>query len=382
MWETALLGDIATVIAGQSPQSRHYNKGGNGMPFYQGKKDYGKKYLNPPTVWTTKVTKQAIKGDILMSVRAPVGALNIATHEICIGRGLAAIRVNDKVTLDYLYLALLSVSDELVGSPGAVFNSINKEQVENIPLPLPPLVEQKRIATKLDSAFAEIDKAIASTERKKAEVVNLKRAVLVDKLSAQRDSVTVTIGELCTIANGGTPASKQSEYWGNGHQWLTPKDMGKLTSCYVSTTERQITDEGLNNSSAKVMPPKSVILSSRAPIGYVAVNTVPMAFNQGCRGLIPKDKITAEYLYYFLLSSRKLLDDLGAGTTFKELSTKALASIEFPLPQLAEQNRIVEKLDAIFTNIDKVANIATKQLANYQALKSAILKQELQGPTK
>ena len=97
------LGSIATVIAGQSPKSEYYNKEGRGTPFYQGKKDYGKRYLNEPTVWTDKVTKLAEKNDILLSVRAPVGALNIATQQICIGRGLAAIRPSTKVLNDYLF---------------------------------------------------------------------------------------------------------------------------------------------------------------------------------------------------------------------------------------------------------------------------------------
>ena len=91
------LKDVATVIAGQSPAGKNYNNNGEGMPFYQGKKDYGDKFLNPPRVWTKSVTKVAIQGDILLSVRAPVGALNIATQEICIGRGLAAIRGNEEI---------------------------------------------------------------------------------------------------------------------------------------------------------------------------------------------------------------------------------------------------------------------------------------------
>ena len=372
MWATEKLGEVCSVRRGTSITKKHAVEGK--VPVIAG----GTK----PAYYHNQANRNADCTTISGSGNA--GYVNFWKQPIFASDCTTVQPKDDSQDNRFVFYYLKSQQQYIYDNlrSGTTLLHVYAKDIAVLDYPVLPLAEQQRIANKLDSAFAEIDKAIAATERKKAEVVNLKRAVLVDKLSAQRGSVTVTIGELCTIANGGTPASKQSEYWGNGHQWLTPKDMGKLTSCYVSTTERQITDAGLNNSSAKVMPPKSIILSSRAPIGYVAVNTVPMAFNQGCRGLIPKDKITAEYLYYFLLSSRKLLDDLGAGTTFKELSTKALASIEFPLPQLAEQSRIVEKLDAIFTNIDKVANIATKQLANYQALKTAILKQELQGPTK
>ena len=182
MWKTVKLGDVAEVIAGQSPKSECYNKDGLGVPFYQGKKDYGNCYLNPPTVWTTSVTKIAEKDDILMSVRAPVGALNIATQTICIGRGLAAIRASNEVLNDYLFYALLQMSDCIVGSSGAIFNSINKGQIEEITFVLPPLAEQQRIVAKLDAAFAEIEKVIDLQSKKLTQLEALKSAILAQEL--------------------------------------------------------------------------------------------------------------------------------------------------------------------------------------------------------
>jgi len=176
------LKDVATIIAGQSPAGKNYNNNGEGMPFYQGKKDYGDKFLNPPKVWTKSITKVAIKGDILLSVRAPVGALNIATQEICIGRGLAAIRVHEEINEDYLFYVLSQISIGLTGNAGAIFNSINKTQIENIEFLLPPLEEQERIVAKLDAAFAEIDEAIKLTVEKEAALKSLKKSILSSKL--------------------------------------------------------------------------------------------------------------------------------------------------------------------------------------------------------
>jgi len=167
---------------------------------------------------------------------------------------------------------------------------------------------------------------------------------------------TVKLGDVCTINNGGTPKSKEKTYWGDEIQWLTPKDMGKLSSRYVSKTGRQITSLGLQNSSAKLVPENSVILSCRAPIGHVAINETQMSFNQGCKGLVTKDNIIVEYLFYFLVASKSLLNNLGTGTTFKEISSKTLANVEIHLPPLAEQQRIVAKLDAAFAEIDKASN--------------------------
>ena len=189
----------------------------------------------------------------------------------------------------------------------------------------------------------------------------------------------VKLGDVCSINNGGTPKSKVREYWDGGVQWLTPKDMGKLSSRYVSMTGRQISQEGLDNSSAKIIPEESVILSCRAPIGHVAINQVPMSFNQGCKGLVPTDKILLEYLYYFLISSTQLLNDLGTGTTFKEISAKTLHQVDVPLPSIAVQQRIVAKLDTVFTEIDEAINKAEAKEAEVQKLKTSLLSSFFNG---
>jgi Restriction endonuclease S subunits len=104
-----------------------------------------------------------------------------------------------------------------------------------------------------------------------------------------------------------------------------------------------------------------------------------MSFNQGCKGLVPNKELMVEYLFYFLVISKKLLNDLGTGTTFKEISGKKLSSVKMLLPPLAEQQHIVAKLDAAFAEIENANNAIIKSKANYLALKSAILAQELQS---
>lgn len=177
-----------------------------------------------------------------------------------------------------------------------------------------------------------------------------------------------TIEEVCKIYNGGTPDTTQKQYWEGNHLWITPKDMGKNEGIYVDDTERKITDAGLKNSSAKMLPINSIILSSRAPIGHLAINTKEMATNQGCKGLVPKKSIQPLYLYYFLKNSVELLNRLGSGTTFKELSGTKLAGIEIPLPPYPEQKRIVAILDEAFAAIDTAKANAEKNLQNAREL--------------
>ena len=179
---------------------------------------------------------------------------------------------------------------------------------------------------------------------------------------------TKTLGAVCEVMNGGTPKTGVPEYWDGSYLWITPAEMGKLLSPYVSDTERKITDLGLRNSSAQMLPPNSVILSSRAPIGHLVINTEPMATNQGCKGLIPGSQLQHKFLYYYLSSTVDLLNSLGTGATFKELSGGKLKEVTIPVPPLPEQRRIVGILDETFAGIATAKANAEKNLQNARAL--------------
>jgi|1048.fasta_scaffold15506_2 type I restriction enzyme S subunit len=182
------LGTVAEVIAGQSPEGIYYNSIGNGTPFYQGKKEFGEKFLGEATTWTTKITKLAEPGDILMSVRAPVGPINFSTQQICIGRGLAAIRAKKLVDKNYLFYFLLHKQPEISGNTGAVFDSINKDQISSIEIPVPSLEKQIEIINKLDIVFAEIESLKLQIKSEKDYVDTLRQSLL-NKAFSQKEVV-------------------------------------------------------------------------------------------------------------------------------------------------------------------------------------------------
>ncbi|RKQ70360.1 restriction endonuclease subunit S [Oceanibaculum indicum] len=194
---------------------------------------------------------------------------------------------------------------------------------------------------------------------------------------------SVALGEVCAIINGGTPKSQVKAYWDGEVQWLTPKDMGQMQGREIGETPRTITQAGLDNSSARLVPPQSVILSTRAPIGHLAVNTVSMAFNQGCRGLVPSDALDHLYLYHFLSASKELLQSLGTGTTFKELSSGNLKQVQIPLPPLEEQRRVVAILDEAFEGLACARTNAEANLQNarelFESLRFAMLSERTEG---
>ncbi len=163
-----------------------------------------------------------------------------------------------------------------------------------------------------------------------------------------------TLGEVCELVNGATPDTKVKEYWGGEHAWITPAEMGGLDSPFISMSRRTLSDKGLASCSATMVPPKTVILSSRAPIGHLVINEVPMATNQGCKSLIPIDGLDFIFLYYYLKANVETLESLGTGTTFKELSGKQLKTVEIPVPPLEEQKRIVALLDAATARVTEL----------------------------
>lgn len=179
---------------------------------------------------------------------------------------------------------------------------------------------------------------------------------------------TKTLGDVCEVVNGGTPKTSVAEYWGGEHLWITPAEMGKRESPYADDTERKLTDAGLRDSSARMLPPYSVILSSRAPIGHLIINTKPMSTNQGCKSLIPDGQLEHKFLYYYLSSIVELLDSLGTGATFRELSGGKLKEVSVPVPPLSEQQRIVGVLDEAFAGLATAEAHAAQNLQNARAL--------------
>lgn len=171
----------------------------------------------------------------------------------------------------------------------------------------------------------------------------------------------IQIKRIAKVVIGGTPTPAE-ENWNGSIPWATPVDLGKNNGSFISRTERRITHTGVRNGSV-IVPAESVILSTRAPIGYSAIASSPIAFNQGCKALVPliPQHTDSRYLQYALQSKVDQLKSLGKGSTFLELSTSDLASYKIPWPAIEEQTRIADKLDRELAEID--ASIADLDLS-------------------
>ena len=254
---------------------------------------------------------------------------------------------------------------------GSTRFTISLPVFEELEVLIPPLPEQKKIA----SILASVDEVIENTQKQIDKLQDLKKATMNELLTKGlghtefKDSELGRIPknwgvkkleEVGQIIGGGTPASENENYWGGEIQWVTPKEITKLNDRYIEETERTLTKKGLEESSAKLHPKGTILLTSRASIGFPAINTVPMATNQGFQSLRPNKRLDTEFGYQILLHSRQKLERLSAGSTFLEISSKEVKKFKLSIPPLPEQKKIA----SILTSMDK--NIKDKQQKLHQ----------------
>ena len=257
-------------------------------------------------------------------------------------------------------------------------------KLKQIVVPLPPIEEQLRIVFKIDDLFAKI-KLLENSYR---ELQKLKEALrklilqkavqgkIVPQLESEPEVEQVgdapedvpfeipekwrwmQLNKVGKIVGGGTPKTSLSEYWDGGTiPWFTPADLGKVHGLYASDSARKITALGLKESSAVMMPPNSVLFSSRAPIGHIALAADSCCTNQGCKSFVPNVGIVLPLWGYFAMKART--PDMiarASGTTFKEISGKGVGETLVPIPPLEEQRRIVTKLSEILNVVRQLEN--------------------------
>lgn len=384
-WQRKKIGDLCEVIAGQSPDGRFYNSEGNGMPFYQGKKDFGEKFIGDPTTWTMQVTKVARKGDILMSMRAPVGPVNFATDEICIGRGLGAIRSKPELNRDFLFYQLLLLQPEIAGKAGAVFASINKSEIEALPISFAPLPEQRRIVGILDEAFDCIATAKANAEKNLQNAHALFESHLQSVFTQRGPGwVERRLGDLATFRNGinFTKSSRgdcvkivgvkdfQNNYW-------APLDHLETVTIYGTLSDSDTLKE---NDLLFVRSNGNMELIGRCLlVGVVADKITHSGFT--IRARLNGGSVIPKYLCHFLKSNKakREMIDSGIGTNIKSLNQAVLSALVIPFPSDTEQNLIVDQLEALNAEAQHLESIYQQKIAALDELKKSLLHQAFSG---
>lgn len=190
----------------------------------------------------------------------------------------------------------------------------------------------------------------------------------------------VTLGRLTDVIGGGTPSTRHPEYYEGGTiPWLSPADLSGYSEMYISKGQKNITQDGLDNSSARLLPKETVCLSSRAPIGYVVIAQNPLCTNQGFKSFTPSEYIYPEFLYWYLKANKPMLESMASGTTFLELSGKKAGQIMMPLPSVEIQKSISSFVDREFNRLDEAKDQIQSVLDSSEERKQSILHRAFTG---
>ena len=324
------------------------------------------------------------EGSIIYSSRAPIGHIAIAAHELCTNQGCKSFVPDAQfITTEWAYYMLIARTRDIQSrASGTTFKEISGKGIGETWVSLPPQAEQKRIVTRLEKAFAEIALAEKAYEELQTLAGVLRGQILqeaiqgklvpqlaeegvVEQIGVAPDEVPFEIPEswkwvqlksIGQIIGGGTPKTSVADYWNGDISWITPADLGKNTSKWILKGAKSITQKGLDESSAKLMPEGSIIYSSRAPIGHIAIAAHELCTNQGCKSFVPDAQfITTEWAYYMLIARTRDIQSRASGTTFKEISGKGVGETWVSLPPIAEQQRIVAKVEELLKQVDTLS---------------------------
>lgn len=365
-WLQEALSDISWVEMGQSPDSRSYNDRGDGLPFFQGKSEFGKLY---PTVrkWCTEPKKIAEAGDILLSVRAPVGPTNLAVETCCIGRGLAGVRSFPPFNQRFLLYHFRNIESWLSGQgTGTTFTAISGDFIRTLEVPVAPLNEQNRITDKLDNLLGRVDACEEHLARVPQILKRFRQAVLAAAITSgltledvidneNYQPLSEVIKRIKTGPFGS--ALHKSDYISDGIPLVNPMHInnGRITpSNDMTISEKKAIElQEFRLSRGDIVLARRGIMGRCAVVGEREENWL---CGSGSMLLHPTELVLPEYLQLFL-SSPGTVENLEAnsvGSTMSNLNQKILLDLMIRVPSILEQQEIVERVELLFAFADRL----------------------------
>ena len=372
----AKLDQICGIKMGQSPDSSSYNENGVGMPFFQGNADFGK--IHPKVrIWFGAHTKIAQIGDILISVRAPIGALNIADKECCIGRGLAALTVNETLCKkEYLWYAIASKVEELNSKgTGSTFKAISKNILAETDILLPDMLKQKSVASQL----ILVDELIDMRKEQLVKLEQLVKSRFIELFGSLHDNEKgldiVTIEEVCTLIKDGTHQTPTyTEDKQNGFKFLSSKDVMTQKICWEDI--KYIPAELHEKLYATIQPKRNDILMSKNGVNYgvAAVNDTDEVFDiyVSLALLRPKsDRVNPVYLKCAINNpdTKRQFDSSIKGIGVPNLHLGEIKKTRILLPSMSKQNEFV----AFVEQTDKSKLLIQKSVKRLELLKKCLM---------
>ena len=371
------LDDVCAITMGQSPDSSTYNKECNGLPFFQGNADFGESH---PSVrmWCSEPSKIARENDILISVRAPIGALNIANCECCIGRGLAALTVNNDIcTREYLWYALSSKIDELNSKgTGSTFKAVNKSTLSETEIPLPPLDEQRHIATTLDKVTDLISKRRQQLD-KLDELVKARFVEMFGNFIYEHDRwKTCEVGDIADTIDP-HPSHRTPPISANGVPYIGIADCDYTTKQINFETARKVGYNVLQEHIKRyTLSNGDFIIGKIGTIGKPFMVPAKQSYTLSANTVLikpTKEKIAPEFLFAVFQSEYmdRIIDAEKKSTSQPAFGIQKVRKIAIPLPPMELQKQF-----AIFSDqTDKVKVTISHSLEKLETLKKALMQE-------
>ena len=365
-----MLKDVCAINMGQSPDSNSYNDDGDGVPFFQGNADFGERY--PITrKWCTAPTKMAAPNDILISVRAPIGAMNYAKESCCIGRGLAALTPDkSKVSSEFIFWLMKCKNQELNSKgTGSTFKAIGRKVLEETLVPNITLEKQTKCSAVLEKVYAVIQ-ARKTELQKLDELVKARFVEMFGGIHNSNKYPYKPIKELTDVISGGTPNRDVNEYWECGTiPWVKTTE---LQNNLIKKVDEYITEKGLNSSSAKLVPPGTVLIAMYGQgktRGMTAYLNIEACTNQACACILPSDQINQTFLWKFLILSYDDLRGMAKGGNQPNLNGTIIKNY----PILYPPRELQEQFAAFVAQTDKSKVAVQKALDEAQLLFDSLM---------
>ena len=278
-------------------------------------------------------TKLLDSGDIIISARGTVGEIASIPYPMAFNQSCYGLRAKEEVTTSHFlyYLIKHNISVLKNQTHGSVFDTITRDTFQGIEVDIPEIKEQEKIASILADLDAKIELNIEINNNLEQQAQAYYQKLFVDNASSKW--VSGTISDLGTVIGGSTPSKAKPEYYTEtGIAWITPKDLSVNKSKFIAHGENDITELGLKNSSAVIMPKGTVLFSSRAPIGYIAVASGEVTTNQGFKSIVPNAEIGTAFVYCFLKHNLPIIEGMASGSTFKEVSGSTMKNVPAIIP--------------------------------------------------
>ncbi len=389
MIETVKLGDVATVKGGKRlPKGTNLITTPNSHPYIRVRdlNNQSTLELNDDFEYVDDETQKSISryiveaGDIVLSIVGTIGLVAIigeSLHKANLTENCVKLTQLDGVDRDYLYYFLksgLGQAEIAKGTVGAVQAKLPIKNIQDIDVVLPDISTQQKISSILRSIDNKIDNNQKINDNLEQQAQSYFQELFVDK--ANPEWTTGTISDLGAVVGGSTPSKAKPEYYTeSGIAWITPKDLSINKSKFISHGENDITELGLKNSSAAIMPEGTVLFSSRAPIGYIAIAAGEVTTNQGFKSVVPKPEIGTPFVYFFLKHNLPFIEGMASGSTFKEVSGSTMKNIPAIIPDVETLARFNDFCTPIFAQ----QRILEEQSQSLAALRDNLLAKLMSG---